>query len=269
MPEHEFVLAGFIIFFILFGIGMGVVVSWDAIVERNPALKMKREHMFKAKLAAQLKKQKELLSKHEKVISTFESDIQRLPLDATPQQFIELISGWWSFSNARLNYLHIQDGFLNKSPLVVWMDEWLLAKKFHYAYESVSWREGRTDLKIRTGSIGWTAESAFHVTLKLQHEEWEKHRQKLLDKQRKLRLEVNRLCKEFGLEIEYQAEQDEADQLPPTPARHPKTRVDIAREELKQHRVRVAELEEEILNEEQKSAAGPLRRAAGVSTDKN
>ncbi len=248
----------------LIGIGLITLIVRESIIDPVPSLKLKREHKRKKKLADKLPKREQELEFQDSRILRLEQTIKDVHEKITPEQLVKYVRDIFYLPTV-MERLFLSDHRWFKSPLIVWMDAWLYDLDIAGEHD---WRRSVSNMMIRSSIRGYSSAELLREALKLQHQGWQMDLDKLLVKQRKLRLEINKLHQALGLEIKYQAEQDVADGIPPPPARHPKTRVELAREELKQVRVRVAELEEEILDEEQKGAS-PLRRAAGVSTEKD
>lgn len=231
----------------------------------DSSYRLKREHKRRAKLSNELQSIRSLLKKYDDGIADFEVMMAKIPENMTVEVFLKHFKQSYS-AEVFCNNHFLRDDWWFKSPLIVWMDEWL------YDFDGrtqkyLSWKAAGHRVELHRSKPGHNSQELLREAIKLQQEGWRLDLEKLVSKRRKLRLEANKLCQALGLEIEYEEDQAAAIAIPPIPE-PPKTRSEIAREELKFARVRVAELEEEVLSEEQKDQS-PMRRAAGVHTDKD
>jgi len=277
-------------------IGLPLVLAITIIVVRRLRARNKpqsihqREAKRKWKLAKKLARTTEKLRETIHLLEPFDSVMRRVPVDTTPEELVELVRNQVGQSGSVLANLirnqgkqsygvHVFDDLelKAKSPLAAWMGAWFVPRRAGFKL----WRKPSiTHFDLRDGLPGWDAATSLKAALKLQHEEWLEARECVLRKARKLQLEVYRLSRELDIEpVEFFT--DAAFALSEEAASvGVKVRVEVRKEtprdKLNELRVRIkdlreeeSELEEKILEEEQVSAQGMYRRAAGILPDEN
>lgn len=214
----------------------------------SPARTFRREQKRKRKLAAELEKVSMALGKEVGVIKRL-GDMHVWLEGMTPDGLVSWLNiyGEYEYEAHHLNY-----SFLHRSPLLVWIRAWVKNNTFVSA----------EPLMLRPGKPGWTAEDAFALASKLQHEEWAELRERHLTKAKELREQAGELAIEIGVTSAAWSKMFESEPVSQQPV------AETPREKLANVRVRIAELEKEgsaleekIDDEEQKNASGAYRRS--------
>jgi hypothetical protein len=267
------VLAWISIIFLLLAISLIVIGRRRA---RNmPHALHRREAKRKWKLAKRLARSTKKLRETINLLEPFDSAMRRVPIDTTPEELVDLVRHQTEHSCGVhvFDYLELKE----KSPLAAWMDAWFVTLR---AVSKLWRRPDITHFDLRDGLPGWDASASLKAALKLQHQEWLDARDRILQRARELQLEVYRLSRDLEIHPEELftdaafALSEEASSM------GVKVRVEVKKEtprdKLNELRVRIkdlreeeSQLEEKILEEEQISAQGMYRRAAGILPDEN